>query len=62
MMLSCCTGLREDRCRNVLPLSHAAKERVGYPMQEPLALLERIIQASSNTDDMVLDPVVAPRH
>ena len=33
-----------------------AKERVGYPTQKPLALLERIIGASSNPGDMVLDP------
>ena len=33
-----------------------AKERVGYPTQKPLALLERIIAASSNEGDMVLDP------
>ncbi len=33
-----------------------AKERVGYPTQKPLALLERIISASSNPGDMVLDP------
>jgi len=32
------------------------KERVGYPTQKPLALLERIIQASSNPGDLVLDP------
>ena len=32
------------------------KERVGYPTQKPLALLERIIAASSNPDDMILDP------
>ncbi len=32
------------------------KERIGYPTQKPLALLERIIQASSNPGDMVLDP------
>ena len=32
------------------------KERVGYPTQKPLALLERIIKASSNPDDVVLDP------
>ena len=31
-------------------------ERLGYPTQKPLALLERIIQASSNPGDMVLDP------
>ena len=33
-----------------------AKERVNYPTQKPLALLERIIKASSNEGDMVLDP------
>lgn len=33
-----------------------AKERVGYPTQKPLALLERIIKASSNETDVVLDP------
>ena len=33
-----------------------AKERTGYPTQKPLALLERIIKASSNEGDMVLDP------
>ena len=32
------------------------KERVGYPTQKPLALLERIIKASSNPGDVVLDP------
>jgi DNA modification methylase len=34
----------------------ANKERLGYPTQKPLALLERIIQASSNEGDVVLDP------
>lgn len=31
-------------------------ERLGYPTQKPLALLERIIQASSNPGDLILDP------
>ena len=31
-------------------------ERTGYPTQKPLALLERIIKASSNSEDLVLDP------
>ena len=35
--------------------SHA-KERVGYPTQKPIALYERIIKASSNAGDIVLDP------
>ena len=33
-----------------------AKERVGYPTQKPLNLYERIIKASSNEGDVVLDP------
>ncbi|MBV8822365.1 MAG: restriction endonuclease [Chloroflexi bacterium] len=32
------------------------KERLGYPTQKPLALLERIIKASSKEGDIVLDP------
>ena len=32
------------------------RERIGYPTQKPLALLDRIIAASSNPGDMVLDP------
>jgi site-specific DNA-methyltransferase (adenine-specific) len=40
-----------------LPPIHAtAAERLGYPTQKPLALLERIIAASSNEGDVVLDP------
>ena len=34
----------------------SGRERIGYPTQKPLALLERIIKASSNEDDVVLDP------
>jgi len=37
-------------------LNSQAKERLGYPTQKPLALLERIILASSNEGDVVLDP------
>ena len=37
-------------------LNSQAKERVGYPTQKPLALLDRIIKASSNEGDLVLDP------
>lgn len=36
-------------------LRGGAKERLGYPTQKPLALLERIINASSNPNDIVLD-------
>jgi site-specific DNA-methyltransferase (adenine-specific) len=42
---------------NDLPPIHAsAPERLGYPTQKPVALLERIISASSNPGDLVLDP------
>lgn len=41
---------------DVSPLSAHDKERLGYPTQKPLALLERIIKASSNEGDVVLDP------
>lgn len=37
-------------------LNSAAKERLGYPTQKPEALLERIIESSSNEGDVVLDP------
>ena len=33
-----------------------SKERLGYPTQKPLALLKRIILASSDIDDVILDP------
>ncbi|MBK9098701.1 MAG: restriction endonuclease [bacterium] len=36
-------------------INPVAKERLGYPTQKPKALLERIIQASSNEGDIVLD-------
>ena len=39
-----------------LLLGARSKERVGYPTQKPLALLNRIIKASSNKGNMVLDP------
>jgi site-specific DNA-methyltransferase (adenine-specific) len=37
-------------------ISNTSKERLGYPTQKPLALLERIISVSSNEGDVVLDP------
>ncbi len=37
-------------------IAGSAKERVGYPTQKPLKLLDRILQASSNPGDIVLDP------
>ncbi|MXY14546.1 MAG: hypothetical protein F4Y53_02490 [Proteobacteria bacterium] len=38
------------------PVGRRKSERVGYPTQKPLALLDRIIRASSNAGDVVLDP------
>ena len=46
----------QDIWTDVSPIASQAKERIGYPTQKPLALLERIIKASSNPGDMVLDP------
>ncbi len=40
---------------DIPPINSQAKERLGYPTQKPKALLERIIQASSNEGDVVLD-------
>ncbi|MBV7257174.1 restriction endonuclease [Pacificimonas sp. WHA3] len=41
---------------DIPPINSRAQERLGYPTQKPLALLERIIAASSNEGDVVLDP------
>ena len=41
---------------DIPPINSMAQERLGYPTQKPRALLERIIIASSNEDDVVLDP------
>lgn len=41
---------------DIPPVNPQAKERVGWDTQKPLALLERIIGASSNPGDVVLDP------
>ncbi len=40
---------------DIPPLNSQAQERLGYPTQKPLALLERIVAASSNENDIVLD-------
>ena len=39
-----------------IKMTKSGRERLGYPTQKPEALLERIIQASSNEGDTVLDP------
>ena len=41
---------------DIAELNSQAQERLGYPTQKPLALLERILSASSNPGDVVLDP------
>ncbi len=45
-----------DVISDINPTGAHAKERLGYPTQKPEALLERIIRASSNEGDIVLDP------
>ena len=46
----------QDVWADIPPINPQAKERLGYPTQKPEALLERIISASSNEGDVVLDP------
>jgi len=41
---------------DITPIHSQSKERLGYPTQKPEALLDRIINASSNPMDIVLDP------
>jgi site-specific DNA-methyltransferase (adenine-specific) len=46
----------QDIWIDIPPVNSQAAERLGYPTQKPLALLERIIEASSNPGDLCLDP------
>lgn len=46
----------QDVITDLDPVNSMAQERLGYPTQKPIALLERIITASSNRGDVVLDP------
>ena len=50
------TKLAPDVWIDVAAINPMAKERLGYPTQKPLALLDRIIKASSNEGDIVFDP------
>ena len=50
--LSICRDVWED----INPLGTASKERLGYPTQKPVALLNRIIEASCPEDGIVFDP------
>jgi adenine specific DNA methylase Mod len=45
-----------DLWDDIRPIGQSADARLGYETQKPLALLERIIKASSNEGDVVLDP------
>lgn len=47
--------IAEDYWTDIETLNRKDSERLGYPTQKPLALLERIIRTSSNAGDMVLD-------
>ena len=49
-------GVRAGDVWQIPVLNSQSRERMGYATQKPLALLERIIRASSNPGDVVLDP------
>jgi site-specific DNA-methyltransferase (adenine-specific) len=46
----------QDVWADIRPMHNLSAERLGYPTQKPEALLERVIKASSNEGDLVLDP------
>ena len=46
----------QDIIADIPPMHNLAVERLGYPTQKPLALLERLIQAASESDAVILDP------
>jgi DNA modification methylase len=46
----------QDIWTDIKPIHNLGTERLGYPTQKPLALLDRIVKASSNPGDVVLDP------
>ncbi len=45
-----------DIWTDIPPLNSQAQERLGYPTQKPLALMERVLRLASNEGDTVLDP------
>jgi len=49
-------GVPASNVWDIAVINPMAKERLGYPTQKPEALLERVIKASSNERDVVLDP------
>lgn len=46
----------QDLILDIPPINSQSSERLGYPTQKPIALLDRIIRASSNKGDRVFDP------
>lgn len=46
----------QDVWSDIAPINSQAQERLGYPTQKPLELLKRIVSASSNPGDVILDP------
>jgi site-specific DNA-methyltransferase (adenine-specific) len=48
-------GKQPDDWWEIQPIAPSARERLGYPTQKPESLLEKIIKASSNENDIVLD-------
>lgn len=46
----------QDIVTDIGPIASQSDERLGYPTQKPVTLLDRIIQASSNKGDVVFDP------
>lgn len=46
----------QDIWTDIRPIGAQAAERLGYPTQKPVTLLERIVNTSSNPGDIVLDP------
>ena len=49
-------GVMGNIWTDIAPVNSQAKERIGYPTQKPVALLERILKASTNPGQVVLDP------
>ncbi len=49
-------GKHPDDVWELQPLMPSSRQRLGYPTQKPETLLERVIKASSNKDDLILDP------
>ncbi len=46
----------QDVIADIAPINSQAAERMGYPTQKPIELLKRIVSASSNPGDVVMDP------